>query len=90
MNHQIREELRWYHRGYNDGGKGWINYNDTFTDVTGPLIVWRLNRSRCADSYAQGFYDRLEFGTERTWWSRLIWIAVSIPIVALALIGLLR
>jgi hypothetical protein len=88
LQQQIREKRRWYHRGYNDGTKGWHAYNDTFIDVTGPLIVWRLNRSVCADSYAQGFYDALEFGPERVRSRWLIWIAVFIGVPVLVLIGL--
>lgn len=54
------EERRGYINGYEDGKRGLDAYNDTYVDVTGRLIVWRLNSSHYAKSYRQGFCDGLE------------------------------
>lgn len=75
MNDQNRRELCWYHRGYNDGERGPAAYNDSCVDVTGTVIVLRLNRSTAADCYARGFRDALESQTRRFDSTKLKWLA---------------
>lgn len=65
MQTERHEELRGYQCGYEDGKQGWRAYNDTYVDVTGLIIVWRLNCSRFAQAYAQGFADATENSCHR-------------------------
>jgi hypothetical protein len=60
MQHENQEERRGYMSGYEAGKRGLGAYNDTYINVTGSLIVWRLNSSHYAESYSQGFRDGLE------------------------------
>jgi hypothetical protein len=90
MEQENREERRAYQYGYDDGRRGWRAYNDTFVDVTGPVIVWKLNSSRYAESYAQGFCDSVE--NDRTVLNRktILVIAASVCSSVASFIALWR
>lgn len=88
MEIQSQIERRWYQRGYDDGKHGWRAYNDTYIDVTGPLIVWRLDRPTRADAYAEGFSDALENHGRKFSPARYLWALLSVLSLALGLAAL--
>jgi hypothetical protein len=81
MEQEIREERRGYQCGYDDGKRGPDAYNDSRVDVTGPVIVWTLNSSRYAESYAQGFHDALGNGRVKFGRRAIVLLFVSVVFV---------